>query len=287
MTAPFVVELCAGLSEDQRAAIASLEARTVAADGGRLKLEWGVLTGRPNDRTQDVLCRVDGEVVGFLGLYGFGPGQVELAGMVDPLHRRRGIGSALVAAALPLAAEASYTASLLVCPHAEGSAAFAKSLGAVFDHAEHAMLLSGPPTPGATDPAVSLRVGTAADVVTITRLLEDGFGNPAGDVGAMLDEDGTEHIVISYDGEQVGYVRLTLNGERGGVYGFVVDPRWQGRGIGRDVLRRSCLRLAEAGARQVGLEVAVDNERALGLYTSIGFEQVTTEDYFRLPVSLT
>jgi ribosomal protein S18 acetylase RimI-like enzyme len=31
--------------------------------------------------------------------------------------------------------------------------------------------------------------------------------------------------------------------------------------------------------------VAVDNDRALGLYTSIGFTPVTTEDYFALPLS--
>jgi ribosomal protein S18 acetylase RimI-like enzyme len=34
--------------------------------------------------------------------------------------------------------------------------------------------------------------------------------------------------------------------------------------------------------RRVGLEVAVENERALGLYTSIGFRPVTTEDYYAL-----
>ena len=43
--------------------------------------------------------------------------------------------------------------------------------------------------------------------------------------------------------------------------------------------------LRQAGARQVGLEVEVDNDRALGLYTSVGFTQVTTEDYYALPVS--
>jgi len=56
-----------------------------------------------------------------------------------------------------------------------------------------------------------------------------------------------------------------------------------GRGIGRDVLRRVCQLLRGEGARHVGLEVAVDNERALGLYTSVGFTPVTTEDYYALP----
>jgi len=36
---------------------------------------------------------------------------------------------------------------------------------------------------------------------------------------------------------------------------------------------------------KVELEVEVANDHALGLYTSIGFEQVTTEDYYELPTA--
>jgi ribosomal protein S18 acetylase RimI-like enzyme len=31
--------------------------------------------------------------------------------------------------------------------------------------------------------------------------------------------------------------------------------------------------------------VAVENDRALALYTGVGFEPVTTEDYFSLPMN--
>ena len=80
-------------------------------------------------------------------------------------------------------------------------------------------------------------------------------------------------------------MRLTRDLHGGGIYGFAIDPAWQGRGIGSDVLRRICRLLMDEGARQVGLEVAVDNDRALGLYTSTGFTEVTTEDYYALPTA--
>ena len=51
------------------------------------------------------------------------------------------------------------------------------------------------------------------------------------------------------------------------------------------MLRRACQQLRDEGARRIGLEVAVDNERALGLYTSIGFTAVTTEDYYAIPTT--
>lgn len=50
------------------------------------------------------------------------------------------------------------------------------------------------------------------------------------------------------------------------------------------MLRRLCRDAFAAGATRVHLEVVVGNERALGLYTSLGFRQVATEDYYALPV---
>ena len=277
-----IIESRHGLSRDDLDDIAELERRTLAADGGRLKLEWGVLNTRQPDLVNDFLATVDGEVVGFLGVYAFGHEQAELAGMVDPARRRQGIATAMLEAARPVVASRGYETALLVCPRSPVSAAFAAAHGAVFDHAEHAMLLSGSPAPGPSDPAVALRDATVADAELISGLIEAGFGHPAGDIAEQIRDGREQNVIIELDGAPVGYVRLTLDGGRGGVYGFVVDPAHQGKGIGRDVLRRCCGRLADAGAREVGLEVAVDNERALGLYTSIGFEQVTTEDYFRL-----
>jgi ribosomal protein S18 acetylase RimI-like enzyme len=58
----------------------------------------------------------------------------------------------------------------------------------------------------------------------------------------------------------------------------------QGRGIGRAALRQACEQLRADGARRISLDVDVANDRALGLYTSIGLTPVTTEDYFALPL---
>jgi ribosomal protein S18 acetylase RimI-like enzyme len=91
-------------------------------------------------------------------------------------------------------------------------------------------------------------------------------------------------LVVELAGSPVGTLRLTRDrDEAAGIYGFAIDPVWQGCGIGRDVLRRVCHRLRDERARRIGLEVAADNDHALGLYTSLGFVPVTTEDYYALP----
>ena len=44
-----------------------------------------------------------------------------------------------------------------------------------------------------------------------------------------------------------------------------------------------CQMASAGGAASVHLEVATDNDHALNLYTSLGFQPVITEDYYALP----
>jgi ribosomal protein S18 acetylase RimI-like enzyme len=161
---------------------------------------------------------------------------------------------------------------------------FALRRGGALDHSEHALLLGGEPADGRSDPDITLRRASVADAGAVGRILQAAFEWLPPDLEQLLArESATEYtLVAELCGEPVGTVRVTQDGDTGGIYGFAVEPRLQGRGIGRDVLRRCCRMLRADGMRRVGLEVAVENERALGLYTSIGFRPVTTEDYYAL-----
>ena len=273
-----MLELANGLSLRALEAIADLEKQVIAVDGGRLKLEWATLRGRAGDRFEDLLWWEGERLLGFLGLYSFGT-SVELSGMVDPTARRRGIATSLLDAALPLCR--GYTKRLLVTPRGSvGGAAFAHRRGAVLEHSEHALVLIGPPRASARGPDLSLRVATPSDVPAIERLLDEAFHFDAADVAARLATDHARTLVVEQEGAVIGTVRVTRDGDAGGIYGFAIDARFRGKGIGREVLRRACTELHDEGFARVGLEVAVENEHALGLYTSVGFERVTTEDYY-------
>ena len=64
------------------------------------------------------------------------------------------------------------------------------------------------------------------------------------------------------------------------VHTIGVDPAYQGRGIGRRLLEE-LLKFADGGV--VYLEVRTDNEPALGLYRSMGFDQIgLRQRYYRV-----
>lgn len=62
----------------------------------------------------------------------------------------------------------------------------------------------------------------------------------------------------------------------GAIQNIGVVPAARGRGIGRELIRRSLLGFQAAGCRNVTLEVTVHNLSAIKLYRSVGFERIET-----------
>lgn len=58
------------------------------------------------------------------------------------------------------------------------------------------------------------------------------------------------------------------------LYSLTVDPRYQGRGVGRLLLSRIEEACRARGISRLLLEVRSDNERAIGLYRTAGFAEV-------------
>ena len=277
---------CKRLEERELDAIAELERQVIEADSGRLKLEWSVLRNRNPQRVNDLLWWEGERLVGFCGLYAFG-GPIELAGMVAPSFRRRGIGSALLDGAKGLATELGRDNALLVTPRTTPAGpAFAAAHGGKLSHSEHYLFLEAAPPSPEKHLDVVVRYGTSEDFGEIDRLLSAAFGEESsGDSASFGDDPDTRQVVIERDDRIIGGLRLSSDRAKTGIYGFVIDPSLQGRGIGRSVLARVCRTLRDEGTDTITLEVEVENDHALGLYTSLGFERRATEDYFSIPIS--
>ena len=274
-----------GLSPEDLLEVEKLAADCVAVDGGRLKLEWGILQSRPPDQVNDFLWVSSGNLVGFLGLYGYRQDQIELCGMVGPTARRQGIFSRLFEAAIDELASRGVPQALLVVDRTyQAGAAFARFVGGSIEHSEHRMTLRREPERVDPDLLVRLRQAELADAPFVASCLAEAFAVPIDQLEVEeLDAlarrfPGT--LVFDYANEPVGTVRVDRDGDSAGIYGFAVLPRFQGRGIGRKVLTKLTRDLVAEGMAHVGLEVSCTNDSALHLYTSCGFDVTGTEDYY-------
>lgn len=98
-------------------------------------------------------------------------------------------------------------------------------------------------------------------------------------------------LVAEMEGEPLGMLWSRLFSAEVPGYGYVDDHTpeismairsdWQGRGIGKALMVEALKVLGERGHARVSLSVSKDNERAVGLYRSMGFSVVSEnhEDY--------
>ncbi|KAA9006317.1 GNAT family N-acetyltransferase [Paenibacillus spiritus] len=269
--------------------IEELQQRVEAFDGISLKLNWSMLRGRI-EGTEYITVRDGSLLVGFIGLYGFGS-QMEICGMVRPGYRRRGLFTSLWRQARERMESYPPEDLLLNTPAASASGeAWIRQLGtAAFYSAEYQMLwqeeASAAFAGASASESVSLRPAEPNDRSFQIALDREGFGIPQADAEEMFErierEPGTEWIIIEWNGTPAGKLRLEME-EDGttGVYGFVVEASFRGRGIGRSALLQVVERERLNGNR-IFLEVAVDNPNALRLYRECGFDVLNQQNYYR------
>lgn len=95
------------------------------------------------------------------------------------------------------------------------------------------------------------------------------------DLDVLLAEpwfDADDFLLLREGDTLVGYCWLKVEGGIGEFYVVGVSPEHQGQGIGRRLVEAGLRRLAERGIRISSLYVEADNEAAVRLYRSFGFD---------------
>ena len=88
-------------------------------------------------------------------------------------------------------------------------------------------------------------------------------------------------LLLAYEGARcVGFCRDDIHTASGEVSTLGVAPEWQGRGLGRALLRWGAQWLVEHGALPITLIVDGENESALRLYRSEGFQVSRTRHHW-------
>ena len=124
---------------------------------------------------------------------------------------------------------------------------------------------------------VLVRALTPADLPALERMEIDLFEAAAWSPESLASEisgPGRWYVGTVVGGELVGYAGLWFDGYDAQVMTIGTDERFQGRGLGRRMLANLLDRARTVGAAVVLLEVRVDNDPAIHLYESAGFERL-------------
>lgn len=292
------VERLAHLNPSQTTEILALVSRATAADGLAPLSEHVLLHLRHGGDTRDrhyLAIADDGAIAGYAHLDDTdaidGP-SIELA--VDPAHRRRGIGHALVSA---LRADVPGRVRLWAHGEQAPARALAESMGfrraRVLLQLRRSLRLTLPDTPmpdGVTVRAFRPGVDDAAWLDLNARAFaehpEQGDWTPV-DLQRRLAEswfDPDGFLLAEADGRLVGCHWTKVHGASthghepiGEVYVLAVDPDRHGSGLGRALTVAGLRHLRDRGLSQAMLYVDADNHAAVGLYESLGFARWDTD----------
>src|SRR3954452_8734883 len=226
--------------------------------------------------------------------------------VVEPAHRRRGVGRGLVEHGLRMEAGRGRPNLLLgVVPGEEPGHAFLPATAFEL----HSLLwdLELPRDTPVAMPAWPVGVTTrpvrfADDRLAFIRLFNAAFADHA--TPLQMDEDGGDDpprdlpwteddlLVAEQDGELIGFAATEPVRREGGgieprpeIWTIGVRPDRQGAGLGRHLLRWGVGHLRELGADEVVLSVNGRNPRALALYESEGFVRTSTRERWARPVT--
>lgn len=79
------------------------------------------------------------------------------------------------------------------------------------------------------------------------------------------------YLVLEINKQFAGYIGLWITGDNAEIVNYFVLRRYQGQGFGKMLLEFALDLCRLSGVGLISLEVRIDNERAINLYTKYGF----------------
>jgi ribosomal protein S18 acetylase RimI-like enzyme len=269
------------LNEQQLKDIERLQETCEQHDKCQLKLNGDMLRSRQTD-LDDYFYYREGELIGFLGLYGFGS-SYELCGMVHPKYRQKGIFKGLFNQAVLSLKNRGIKKLLINTPGASKTGKkFIAAIHSEYSFSEYQMKWESKDM-GEENEDVQLIPSGLEDrelIIDLDYLCFNVERDDSLDFMEMVNEDkDSSSYIIVHEGKKVGKIHVQSEAGRSYIYGFAVHPSQQGKGIGRKVLENTVINESKAGS-DIFLEVAAKNANALRLYEGTGFVSYQVQDYF-------
>jgi ribosomal protein S18 acetylase RimI-like enzyme len=232
----------------------------------------------------------EGELLGLLTVYADDE-DVEVSILVDPSHRRQGVGRAMYRSfekemvAYPIRSVTFQTERVFLDRHPD----LASHWGVVEDE-ETETWLGRDKTPYALDSRSDVKVLLAdpAYVEEIAQLHHQAFSDPEEtlDVSrryiteALKDSDGLLYILLK-EAQVIGVCTVDLSGNSNYLYGLAIAEAYRGQGYGSYLAKSVVNQLIAHNAKPFQIAVEDSNIGAKLLYENIGFVKQTQVVYLK------
>ncbi|MFZ7134100.1 MAG: GNAT family N-acetyltransferase [Eubacteriales bacterium] len=236
------------------------------------------------------------QLVGYIGMCSFGgtAAPFEITGMVHPEYRRQGIASKLYELVIAECKRRKAGNILALSDKKSISGqSFLERVKGAYQYSEFEMYLQNANCENDEEMlcGIKFRKATNEDACEIARQNEIYFGdhveqenNDATNGRLILPEEeerrGMTIYLVEKNHQTIGKVHLQVFNGIGGIYGLGVLPENRGKGFGRAILLQSIEKLKDLNAKEIMLQVAAENEKALSLYKVCGFHETSVMDYF-------
>ena len=232
----------------------------------------------------------EGELLGLLTVYADDE-DVEVSILVDPSHRRQGVGRAMYRSfekemvAYPIRSVTFQTERVFLDRHPD----LASHWGVVEDE-ETETWLGRDKTPYALDSRSDVKVLLAhpAYVEEIAQLHHQAFSDPEEtlDVSrryiteALKDSDGLLYILLK-EAQVIGVCTVDLSGNSNYLYGLAIAEAYRGQGYGSYLVKSVVNQLIAQNDKAFQIAVEDSNIGAKRLYENIGFVKQTQVVYLK------
>lgn len=228
------------------------------------------------------------QLAGLLSVYFFYEDAVEVAVLIHPEARRKGIARQLLQEILPIVVEHGYFKLIFSCP-AHLNDRWLSALGFSYQHSEYYMERHNLNPLLDHQKQLSFRIATFADIPQLCLLDEACFHKTNAELEPRFQHILSERdyqIVLAFEQDQlIGKAHLRWQENGATLSDIAVFPEKQGKGLGTALITHCINYALSEGKPHLNLDVETHNQKALELYTRLGFLTQNACDYWTIEVS--
>ena len=275
------------LNEHQLKEVENLLKLCKKADGSTPNIYPHILT-QHRSFPANLLCYEQQQLIAFLSVYFFYDEAVEVALIVNPCNRRKGVAKQLIQTIIPLVEYHNYQNLIFTSPsHLNDQWLLSK--GFAYLHSEYYMERDDLNPILDTNQNLKFREATLNDIPVLCAIDEVCFpANQSQSIERfqyLIDGREYQLILALKNNQPIGKAHIRWQKDGATLSDIAILPAYQGKGLGTSLIAH-CINLAlSEGKPHLNLDVETHNLRALNLYTQLGFFIQNASDYWTISLN--